>query len=185
MNDIFTFMENNDEECQFSLDQLMTQIEGNHIPERKTVIQHLLERFEEDVIISKIKQNTIVCFKHTGHTNLTDAWYVEKRLSEREERLRLVETAADVILEEIRSVPYAIDNYPPPHSFLDENESLVPELLKIFLERLILKKKRGNTDKWKKKVLAIPHSVISAVRPTFTLVHWMDIIPSMQWGEYI
>lgn len=35
-----------------------------------------------------------------------------------------------------------------------------------FLERLILKKKRTSTDKWKKKVLAISHSVISAVRPT-------------------
>lgn len=82
---------------------------------------------------------------------MTDAWYIEKRSSEREERLRLVETAADVILEEIRSVPYAMDEYPPPDSFLDENESLVPEVLKVFLERLILKKKRGNIDKWKKK----------------------------------
>lgn len=151
MNDIFTFMESNDEECQFSLDELITQVEGNYIPERKTVIQHLLERYGEDVIISKIKQSTIVCFKNTGHKILTDAWYNEKRSSEREERLRLVETAADVILEEIRSVPYALDDYPPPDSFLSENESLVPEVLKVFLERLILTKKRGNTDKWKKK----------------------------------
>ena len=49
MNDIFTFMESNDAECQFSLDLLMTQIEGNYIPERKTVIQHLLERYGEDI----------------------------------------------------------------------------------------------------------------------------------------
>lgn len=49
MNGIFTFMENNDEECQFSLDQLMTQIEGNYIPQRKTVIQHLLDKYGEDI----------------------------------------------------------------------------------------------------------------------------------------
>ena len=82
---------------------------------------------------------------------MTDAWYIEKRSSEKEERLRLVETAADVILEEIRSVPYAMDDYPPPDFFLDENESLFAKLLKIFLERLTLNKKRGNTNKWEKK----------------------------------
>ena len=78
MENIFTFMENSDEEHQFSLNQLIGQIEGEYIPERKTVVNHLLERYEEDVIISKIKQSTIVYFKHTGHKILTDAWYTEK-----------------------------------------------------------------------------------------------------------
>lgn len=78
---------------------------------------------------------------------MTNAWYTEKRSSEREERLRLVETAADIILEEIRSVAYVVDDYPPPDSFLHENENLVPEVLKVFLERLILKKKIGDSDK--------------------------------------
>lgn len=155
MENIFAFMENNDEECQFSLDQLISQIQGDYIPERKTVIYHLQERYGTDVIISKVKQNTIVCFKHTGHQILTDAWYTANRSSEREERIRLVETAADLILEEIRSVAYVMDDYPPPDSFLLDNEILVPELLNVFLERLILKKKRGDSDKWKKKVLAI------------------------------
>lgn len=50
MNGIFTFMENNDDECQFSLDQLMMQIEGNYIPQRKTVIQHLLDRYGEAML---------------------------------------------------------------------------------------------------------------------------------------
>lgn len=116
----------------------MTQIEDNSIFHRKTVIQHLLEKYGED-IVSTIEQNTTVCFKQTGHNILT----------ERQESLRLVEAAADVILKEIRSVPYVnvMDDYPPPDTFFDENVSLVPQLLKVFLEAVTLEKKRWNTDK--------------------------------------
>lgn len=39
------YMENNDEECQFSLDELMSQIKGDYTPERKTVTHHLQERY--------------------------------------------------------------------------------------------------------------------------------------------
>ncbi|KAF2898353.1 hypothetical protein ILUMI_07821 [Ignelater luminosus] len=61
------------------------QIEDDYIPENK-LQQTIYWRYEDDVIISKIKQKTIVSFKHTGHKILTDAWYTEKRSSEREER---------------------------------------------------------------------------------------------------
>lgn len=165
MENNFTFMENNNEEFQCSLDQLIAEMEGEYIPERKTVINHILKSYGEYIIISKMKHDTVVCFKHTGHKILTNAWYTEKRSSEREEHLRLIETTADIILEEIRSLAYVVDDYQPPDSFLHDNENLVPEVLKIFLESLILKKKIGGSDKWKRKVLTISHSIISAVRP--------------------
>lgn len=60
---------------------------NNFIPERRTVIKHLLDRYGEDIIVSNVKQNTVVCFKNTGHKILTEARYMERRSLEREECL--------------------------------------------------------------------------------------------------
>lgn len=69
---------------------------------------------------------------------------MERHSSEWVERLQSVETAANVILEEIRSIPFDTDDYPPHSStlFVGRKLKLVPEIFKVFLERLILKKKR-------------------------------------------
>lgn len=122
MENIFTFMENQ-EECQFSINNLIVQIEG--VPEKKTIIKHLVERYGNKVIVSNNTKETIICYKNTGHTILTDSWYAQKRSTETEEQTRIIETAADILYEAIRSKVYDLDTYPPPDTFLSEIEDLV------------------------------------------------------------
>lgn len=74
MQNIFTFLDSNDEECQFSLDVLMNQIEGDYHPDIKTVKAQLLKKYGSDILISTTaNKQPVVCFKNTGYKILTDA----------------------------------------------------------------------------------------------------------------
>lgn len=72
--------------------------------------------------------------------------------------------AASIILEDIRSKVYDLEEYPPPDGFFRDVGSDVPETLNTFLESVILTHKKGNVDKWKKKCTSLAHYVISAAR---------------------
>lgn len=95
-----------------------------------------------------------MCFKSTGHKIITDSWY-DERLPEDEERLRIVKTAACIILEDARSQVYETSQYPPADRFLDGAENLIPESLRVFTDAVVLAKKNGDINKWRKKSIAI------------------------------
>lgn len=59
---------------EFSVDELIQNIEGNHIPDMKGIQTHLLDNYGEEIVISTIKKVTIVCLKNTGYKILTDSW---------------------------------------------------------------------------------------------------------------
>ena len=113
MDGIYAFLENSDEECQFSLEELMSKIETDYKPHSKTVIKRLQEKYGSDVIISS-SAPYVICFKNTGYRILTESWYNQKCALEKEERLRIVKTAAAIIIEDIRSEIYDTSHYPPP-----------------------------------------------------------------------
>lgn len=83
----------------------------------------------------------------------------------REERLRVVEAAALICLEDIRAGTFDTFQYPPPDSFLQDIESPIPETVQKFFETIILKHKRSNLGGWKNKSLTLCHALMSAVRP--------------------
>lgn len=99
-----------------------------------------------------------------GHKILTDSWYNSKCKNEEDERLRLVRTAAAIIKKDIQSQIYETDKYPASDSFFDEAQQMVPATLSVFLEFLFSSKKR-DTQKAKKKEVAVSHAIINAVRP--------------------
>jgi len=166
MEDVFTFLENSDGECQFSLDELMDKIKGNYRPDKKTVKAHLLKKYGSDIIITfSPNKMPVVCFKNTGYKILNDAWYQQALKNEQEERLRIVKTAAAIIVEDIRSQVYETEKYPPPDKFLEGNEELIPETLRTFMETVVLNNKRGDHDVWKKKSTAMAHCLVATVRP--------------------
>ena len=70
-----------------------------------------------------------------------------------EERTRVVKAASKIILTDIRSKVYDIENYPAADNFLGGVDSDIPETLKLLLNEIILKGKKGNTDGWDKKLL--------------------------------
>lgn len=52
MEEIYSYLIENSEECQFSLEELMTKIKGEFVPDARTVKQHLLKKCGEDVVIA-------------------------------------------------------------------------------------------------------------------------------------
>ncbi|KAG5898721.1 hypothetical protein JTB14_020915 [Gonioctena quinquepunctata] len=52
MEDVFAYLHENREECQFRLADLMKSIEGDYIPEKRTVIQRLKTKYKDDIVIS-------------------------------------------------------------------------------------------------------------------------------------
>ncbi|KAE9523143.1 hypothetical protein AGLY_016457 [Aphis glycines] len=72
-------------------------------------------------------KKSVVCFKNTGFKVLTNAWYDSKKANEEEERLRIVEAAATIIREDIRSFIYETDSFPPPNKFMNNVKQDIPK----------------------------------------------------------
>lgn len=80
MEIIFTFLEENSDECQFSLGQLLDEVPEDSRPHVKTVKKRLEEKYKDDIIISgSHNRGSIVCFKNTGHKSLSDNWYLNEK----------------------------------------------------------------------------------------------------------
>lgn len=167
MEIMYNYLEENGEECQFSLGQLMDLIPEDSRPHIKTVKKRLEEKYGDDIMISQLSnRGNVVCFKNVGHKILSDNWYSNEKMSDpQEERARIVKTAGKIILQDIRSKIFNTDSYPPIDNFYASAHHVVPETLLLLLHTLILTNKRGSLESWKKKCLALAHAIIVAVRP--------------------
>ncbi|GBM41156.1 hypothetical protein AVEN_4178-1 [Araneus ventricosus] len=133
----------------------MEQIDGYYRPDIRTIKFHLTQKYGDNILITTThRKENVVCFKNSGHNILSDNWYQQKRSSEQEERIRIVKTAASIILEDIRSQVYETQEYPPPNNFLQEGESIIPETLRVLTKTIILNKKREDLEKWRKRCTA-------------------------------
>ena len=103
MEKIFSFLEENAEECQLSLDELIDQIERGR-SQLRIVKNCLFAKYGEDIlIVERPFKHTIVCFKNTGQKICTSRWYDSRNSDPQTERLRVVKAAAEVIREGIRT----------------------------------------------------------------------------------
>lgn len=75
---IYNYLEANEDECQFTAEELMSKIEGDDPPHWKTVVAHLNAKYGDEIFIPP-KKPYIVCFKNTGYKIITDSWYTEQR----------------------------------------------------------------------------------------------------------
>lgn len=167
MEVVFKFLEENREECQFSLGQLLDEIPEDSRPHIKTVKKRLEEKYGDDIIIAQsANRGSIVCFKSIGHKLLSDNWYSnDKLLDPQEERARIVKTAGNIILQDIRSKIFRTDSYPLIDNFHASAHHVVPETLLLLLHTIILTNKQGSLEPWKRKCLALAHAIMVAVRP--------------------
>lgn len=166
MNFIFDYLEENSDECQFTLDDLINQIDSDYRPDPRTVTSRLVDHYGDDIfLVNTSKRETIVCFRHIGYKLLSEGWYNNKETDPQREKLRIVQLAGDIIKADIRSQVYDTKHYPPPNDFLKDVNDVIPESLKVLLETIIMKEKRGAWDSWKRKCTAIAHAIISATRP--------------------
>ena len=164
LNTIFKYLEEI-EDCQFSLSDLSQLI--NDSLDSKIIKRKLIERYGDNIIITSNKRKVpTVCFRNSGHKILSDSWYQKKHTSEKEERLRIIKKAAEILRDDIATTVYDNDTYPNSYGFLNDVEELIPESLKYFLENLILKNKKcKNIDGLKKKCSTIAHSIIASIKP--------------------
>lgn len=61
---------------------------------------HLMAKYEKNLIImEEINLPSVICFWDTGDKILSDSWYQIEKFNSKQERLRVVEETAAVILE--------------------------------------------------------------------------------------
>lgn len=161
---VCNYMEQSDE-CQFSLKELMDKM-GDMAIGPKAFKQRLINKYKQDILIIHHKgKPTFVCFRNTGYKILTESWYKSRATTEKDERLRVIRAAADIIREDIRSKVYETSVYPPPAELLYTVEDDIPESLQMFLDNVLLKGKKNREEKLTTKRDSIAHAIISAVRP--------------------
>ena len=72
-----------------------------------TVKTKLYEKYGDGVYVSCIQsEDRVICHRRTGDGILNQHWYENRKLDPEQERLRIVQTAAKIVLEDIRSKAY-------------------------------------------------------------------------------
>lgn len=168
MECIYSFLAKNSDECQFTISELMSQIEGDYHPDSRTVKERLKQKYEDDIWIFEMnRRESVVCFRNTGHKLLAVDWYQNKNPNPEDEKLRVIREAAAIIVEDVRSRVYDTKNFPPPDKLMENANDADPETLRVLLSEMIekKKKKRGDSKTWQRKCISIAHSIISAIRP--------------------
>lgn len=162
------FIQNHDSECQFSLNEIQEKFEGYNIPDLKTIRFQLKKYYDDDIDFVNIKTDLVIIFKSKVSSSTWRDWYTNQNKDQKIEKQRIIEMAAKLILEDIRSKVYDRDNYIIPN-FNDQTLfEEIPESLLQFLNILVKShknKKKENEDKWNKRVATIGHVIIMSARP--------------------
>ena len=73
----------------------------------------------------------MVCFRTTTSSIINEKWYNDRKTKVEDEAERIVETAAKIILSEIRAIEHNIEKYPSIEeiSNLYEDISIIPHCI--------------------------------------------------------
>lgn len=167
MKEIIDYLDQNSEECQFSLSKVKEAITG-HIPDDRTIKRELEKFYGGNIIItSLVGRPPIITFKDDCNTLMYKQWSQKEYSNDpdsKEERIMTVQKAAEIIRQDIRSRAYETEFYPSPDSFLDNAEMDIPDSLMCFLETIIAKNKRDKSQ-LNCKIISIAHAIVAATRP--------------------
>ena len=94
----------------------------------------MVEKYGDDLIISIDSAKAIFCFRNTGYNVLHQSWYDNRSQDPVEEKHRIIQLAADIIREDIRSEIHNVTTYPPCDDFLGNCKGMVPNTLNTLLE---------------------------------------------------
>ncbi|GFY69736.1 uncharacterized protein TNIN_358321 [Trichonephila inaurata madagascariensis] len=82
----------------------------------------------------------------------------------KDEWLRIVEAAAAIIHEDIRSSVVEAKSYPPPSKMLIKENQEIPKSLLHFSQEVIMKNRKGKIADSKTKCTSISHAIMAALR---------------------
>lgn len=139
-NELCAFLDENDE-CQYALSDLMklmeTYMNGEESYSLQYFKQKLKERYQEDIIITSLPgKSSIVSFRDSAHRILREKWMADRAADNAGENERIIEMAASIIRDDIRTSVFDLNEYPT----LDNTEnglSMIPGSLKLFLHKLL------------------------------------------------
>lgn len=169
---VINYILDNSEECQFSLKEILEQyIELNKdadIPRIDKIEKHLKQYFDDEIVIYSTRNDKFICFKSMLGNCLENKWYSDRNSNEEEERQRIVDMAAHIILQDIRAMKFDTTTYNSPSDFLNNVTADIPKTLKKFLDILMKTHKRTPKQgwtKWENKINTAAHILMTAVRP--------------------
>lgn len=163
---VINYIEKNKSECQFSLNEIKEGFTGD-IPDLITVKSKLQEH-SNSIVCFIFKKDMLILNSCQASKQICKEWYEERFKDPEDERNRIVQKAANIVLEDIRSQYYDNTQYVIPNFNEDNIFDKVPDTLKIFLDTVIKthkEKSKKNIIKLDKQIATISHCVISAVRP--------------------
>src|ERR1700761_806499 len=127
MEEIYDYIERTDN-CQYAMNELLEQVIAGEPPHVKTIKERMREKYGEQIFFSTIcTRQTVVSFLSFSDKILSDSWYTSRCKDEQRKRERIVQKAAEIILEDIESMAYDNSAYPPSSSFCSEAEQLIPK----------------------------------------------------------
>ena len=128
--------------------------------------RRLLHKYGDSITITELSGKfNVVMFYAAGQKILTDSRYKNRRTEMADERKRIVTTAAEIILQDIHSQAYNCDMYPTEQEIASGSPHLIPETLRLLVESVVLSKKRGDLNQWKRKCISVEHAIVSCARP--------------------
>lgn len=166
MKDIYEYINENTDECQFTVRELANQIKGDYKPDLKTIKARLKQKYGAQIVIHESERmESVLCFPDLQYQLFLNESSRSKDLNEEDELVSSMRRAARTLRNCIRSAFYEQDSYPPTDNFMVDVFTVVPAPLQAFLEELILEGKRGSLEPWKRTCGTIAHMILSAVRP--------------------
>ena len=168
---LLEYIDSNDE-CQYSLSELkkiMAEVSGTNQEDLYSdhwLKTKLLAYYKDSIYCTHLhSQHNIFTFTQTGQNILTEQWYADKKSDETSERLRIVETAAKIIREDICRMAYDCKMYPNTEDMKTGGRNLVPASLKAFSNIIITSRTDLSSDTTNRKRTFINQSIIAATRP--------------------
>lgn len=142
----------------------MNSYEGNEDINLSYLRDKLKDYFGNKININENKGDYIISFIDSNYKGDLDQVL---NYEFKEDRDRIIEAAANIIREDIRSKIYIVEYYPSLDSFLQDVDIDIPPSLKFFLEIVIKTDKKSKTKnvRWDTVVKTLSHCIISAVRP--------------------
>lgn len=136
------FFNNHNEECQFTFSEIVATFEDDAPVWSSYLKAKLTKHFDKDLVVHQMDKDIIFTYRKVKKI-LAEHFKNDKQNNSEEGRLKLVETAAQIIYEDIKARVYPLDSYEVPQKFFDNVESEIPESLRLFLDHMIQKPKKG------------------------------------------
>ena len=120
------------------------------------VERKIIEKYDQHVFFAEMKgRSDVICLKHFADLIVNNAWYEMRETDLKKESDRIVNTAAKLILSDIRSINLESNIYPLENKIADMRKPVSRKPKKV----------SGSINKNRLKRVAIEQVLISAARP--------------------